>query len=45
MNYEIVFCDVDGTLLNNEHRMEDSTVLAIKQLKAKEIPFVIVTAR
>ncbi|MBP5326219.1 MAG: HAD family hydrolase [Pseudobutyrivibrio sp.] len=45
MNYEIVFCDVDGTLLNNEHRMEDSTVLAIKQLKAKEIPCVIVTAR
>lgn len=25
MNYEIVFCDVDGTLLNNEHRMEDRT--------------------
>ena len=45
MDYEIVFCDVDGTLLNNEHRMLDSTIQAIKQLKAKDIPFVIVTAR
>ena len=45
MDYEIVFCDVDGTLLNNEHRMLDSTIQVIKQLKAKDIPFVIVTAR
>lgn len=45
MDYRIVFCDVDGTLLNKEHRMLDSTVNAIKQLKEKGIPFVIVTAR
>ena len=39
MDYEIVFCDIDGTLLNNEHRMLDSTIQAVKQLKAKDIPF------
>lgn len=41
----IVFCDVDGTLLNNKHRMLDSTREAIKSLQSKDIPFVIVTAR
>ena len=42
---KIVFCDVDGTLLNNKHRMLDSTLQAIRQLEEKNIPFVIVTAR
>lgn len=45
MNHRIVFSDVDGTLLNSKHRMQPGTVEAIKSLKAKDIPFVIVTAR
>ena len=45
MGYKIVFCDVDGTLLNSRHRMLDSTLKAIHQLQAKGIFFVIVTAR
>lgn len=45
MEYKVVFCDVDGTLLNSEHRMLDSTLASIKRLKEKEVPFVIVTAR
>lgn len=42
---KIVFCDVDGTLLDNNHRMLESTRKAIKMLQDKDIPFVIVTAR
>ena len=45
MDYKIVFSDVDGTLLNQKHRMLDKTVDSIRQLKEKNIPFVIVTAR
>ena len=45
MRYKIVFSDVDGTLLNSNHRMLDSSVEAIKKLKQQGIPFVIVTAR
>lgn len=45
MKYKIVFCDVDGTLLNSEHRILESTVDSIRQLKEKNIPFVIITAR
>jgi Cof subfamily protein (haloacid dehalogenase superfamily) len=44
-SYKAIFCDVDGTLLNNEHRMLDSTIDAIRQLNGKGIKFVIVTAR
>ena len=45
MDKKIVFCDVDGTLLNKDHRLLDSTVESIRQLKQRDIPFVIVTAR
>lgn len=45
MTYKIVFCDVDGTLLNKEHRLLDSTLKSIKALQEKNLPFVIVTAR
>ena len=45
MDFKIVFSDIDGTLLNSEHRMLESTLCAIKELKAAGIPFVIVTAR
>lgn len=45
MDYKIVFCDVDGTLLDDNHRMKDSTLKAIRALQRKGITFVIVTAR
>ncbi|SHI29800.1 Cof-type HAD-IIB family hydrolase [Pseudobutyrivibrio xylanivorans] len=45
MNYKIVFSDIDGTLLNSNHRMSENTENAIKNLKRQGIPFVIVTAR
>lgn len=42
---KIVFSDVDGTLLNSEHRITSLTERAIKGLKEKGIPFVIISAR
>lgn len=42
---KIVFCDVDGTLLNSEHKITPLTEKAIKELKKSGIPFVIVSAR
>ena len=45
MDYKIVFCDIDGTLLNSKHRMQERTLDAIKSLQNRNIPFVIVTAR
>ena len=45
MDLEIVFSDVDGTLLNSEHKMLDGTKYAIQKLHEKEIPFVIISAR
>ena len=45
MDLEIVFSDVDGTLLNSEHKMLDGTKYAIQKLQKKDIPFVIISAR
>lgn len=42
---KIVFSDVDGTLLNSEHKITALTEKAIKELKKKDIPFVIISAR
>jgi len=44
-NYKIVFSDVDGTLLNTDHKVTKLTNNAIKSLQEKNIPFVIVSAR
>ena len=41
----IVFSDVDGTLLNSEHRITPLTRRAIERVQEQGIPFVIVTAR
>lgn len=41
----IVFSDIDGTLLNSEHRITPLTQRAIREVEAAGIPFVIVTAR
>ena len=45
MEYKIVFSDVDGTLLNSSHLILPSTLAAIKELKRRNIEFVIVSAR
>lgn len=45
MGYQIVFTDIDGTLLNGKQRILDSTLYAIEQLQAQGIPLVPVTAR
>lgn len=45
MNCRAVFCDVDGTLVTSDRRVLPRTCAAIKQLQAKGVPFVIVTAR
>ena len=45
MDLEIVFSDVDGTLLNSEHKMLDGTKHAIQKLQKNDIPFVIISAR
>lgn len=43
--YGIVFCDVDGTLLNSRHQVLPGTLSAIRSLQQRGIPFVIVSAR
>ena len=45
MKYEIVFSDVDGTLLNSKHQILPSTLFAIQSLRQQGIPFVIISAR
>lgn len=40
-----MFSDIDGTLLDSEHRISPLTRQAIDELQAAGIPFVIVTAR
>lgn len=42
---QIVFSDVDGTLLNSEHKITSLTESAIKDLKETGIPFIIISAR
>ncbi len=42
---EIVFSDVDGTLLNSEHKITPLTRHAIQKLDSNGIPFVIISAR
>lgn len=45
MNCKIVFSDVDGTLLNREHKVLPGTLTAIHSLQRQGIPFVIISAR
>lgn len=45
MKYQIVFSDVDGTLLNSRHKVLPGTLAAIHALQEKGIPFVIISAR
>lgn len=43
--YKAVFSDIDGTLLNSEHKISPDTEKAIKAVIAKGIPFIPVSAR
>ena len=43
--YQVVFSDVDGTLLNDQHCITPLTLLAIEKIQKQGIPFVIVSAR
>jgi len=45
MEYKIVFSDVDGTLLNSNHKVLPGTLYGIRSLQEKNIPFVIISAR
>ncbi len=45
MQYKIVFSDIDGTVLDNNHRVLPSTIKAVQNLCDKNIPFVLVSAR
>jgi Cof subfamily protein (haloacid dehalogenase superfamily) len=45
MGYKIVFFDIDGTLLNTEHRIPPETVAAIRELRENGIQVAIATGR
>ena len=42
---KIVFSDVDGTLLDSNHKVLPNTLVAIKKMQIKDVPFVIISAR
>ncbi len=42
---KIVFCDLDGTLLNDEHKVSDYSVKVISELRNKGLYFVVATGR
>ncbi|MFO8147051.1 MAG: HAD family hydrolase [Gillisia sp.] len=44
MEYKIVFSDIDGTLLNEQRELSETTILEIKKLKDK-VPFILISAR
>ncbi|MBR2179877.1 MAG: HAD family hydrolase [Selenomonadaceae bacterium] len=45
MSIKIVFSDIDGTFLTNDHKVTKQTKSAVKSLLAQDIPFVLVSAR
>lgn len=45
MQYQMVFCDVDGTLLDSAHRISQGIKEKIQELSHCEIPFILVSAR
>ena len=42
---KIVFSDIDGTFITNDHKVTEQTEKAVKALLKKKIPFVLVSAR
>lgn len=45
MQYKCVFSDIDGTLLNSQHKITNKTKTKIQKLVNQGIPFVLVSAR
>ena len=43
--YKIVFCDIDGTLLDSSHKITPGTINKILELDRAGVPFVLVSAR
>lgn len=44
-SFEIVICDLDGTLLNNSKKISTKTLEIIQKLNTKDIPVILATAR
>ena len=45
MQYKMVFCDIDGTLIDSEHRISRGIIQKIQELYHAGIPFILVSAR
>ena len=45
IQYKMVFCDIDGTLIDSSHQITDKTKEKIRELHWGGIPFVLVSAR
>ena len=45
MNYKLVVCDMDGTLLTSNHRISDYTADIIKKIEDNGVKFIIATGR
>lgn len=43
--YKVIFSDIDGTLLNSQHRVPGDTRKEILKLEQEGVPFVLVSAR
>ena len=44
-HYKAIFSDIDGTLITSDHKISPKTELAIKNVLAKGLPFIPVSAR
>lgn len=42
---KLVMSDIDGTILTSQHKIDDKLAGCLKQLKAKNIPFILASAR
>lgn len=45
MQYRMVFCDIDGTLIDSNHQISQRTKQQIQELYQRGIPFILVSAR
>ena len=45
MNYKLVVCDMDGTLLTSSHKISEYTANIIKQIENNGVKFIIATGR
>ena len=45
MCYKAIFSDIDGTFLNSQHQMLPGTMKIVREAAAREVPFVLVSAR